>query len=1050
MIMNHILTKTIGYRGIITLLALIMSVSLYAQNTAKGTIIDETDLPLIGATVMVKGATGGTITDLDGNFTLNAKKGVIIMVSYIGYKTQEVKYEGQQKLNIKMVPDSKALEEVVVVGYGSMKRGDLTGSVSSVAAKSVEGFKTGSVMEALGGQVAGVQITQTDGTPGSGFSINVRGIGSLTGDTSPLYIVDGFQVDDINYLSNSDIASIEILKDASSSAIYGARAANGVVMVTTKSGKAGKPSISYNGSASYRKITKTLDLLNPHEFASLQGEIDLKYKDTYYKTGNDDDGIPHRFQSLDDYIGVKGVNWQNETFNPTWSQDHNISINGGDDRTTYAFSFSHYNENGIFNNSGFDKTNAKFRVNQKITKNISFDTTINYANTNKKGVGTSGDAGRFNMLAQILTARPTGGLKVDDETLLSSAIDPEMLEDGSSLAQVNPVVQTQSVTNEKRAEMWSANMAITWQIMKGLTFKTAGTYNSTTNRTDNFYKDGSKEAFRNGEKPYGQTQMGYDKRWINYNNLTWKQKIKKHNYDVMLGHEISYRSSEYLLGQAMGFPLDNLENDNLGLGAIPSKVSSSFNDKTLLSFFARGNYNYNNRYLFTATVRADGSTVFSNKHKWGYFPSFSAAWRVSEEKFMKNIRWVSNAKVRLGWGTVGNDRISNYLSLDLYEAQKYGIGSSTTTVLVPKQIRNQDLKWEGSSTVNLGLDLGFLDNRLNVTADFFIKDTKDLLIAQDLAHVTGQPDQYQNIGKIQNRGIELSLSSTNIQTKSFTWNTSFNISFIRNEMKSLDSGANYKTSRSGFDSNFTQNDYIAIVGSSLGQIYGYEFDGIYQSSDFYKTPDNEFVLKEGITNNTLYTEKGGLTPGVVKYKDQDGDGIITTADRTVIGNTIPKWYGGFTNTFLYKGFDLSVMFQFNYGNDIYNASRLYATQSKNARRNMMAEVADRWSETNASNKVPKYNGYVTNDVYSRFVEDGSFLRLKNLTLGYVIPQKWTRKAYISRLRVYATGQNLFCWSGYSGYDPEVNMASANPMTPGLDWGAYPKSRVFTFGIDIQF
>lgn len=1050
MIMNHILTKTIGYRGIITLLALIMSVSLYAQNTAKGTIIDETDLPLIGATVMVKGATGGTITDLDGNFTLNAKKGVIIMVSYIGYKTQEVKYEGQQKLNIKMVPDSKALEEVVVVGYGSMKRGDLTGSVSSVAAKSVEGFKTGSVMEALGGQVAGVQITQTDGTPGSGFSINVRGIGSLTGDTSPLYIVDGFQVDDINYLSNSDIASIEILKDASSSAIYGARAANGVVMVTTKSGKAGKPSISYNGSASYRKITKTLDLLNPQEFASLQGEIDLKYKDTYYKTGNDDDGIPHRFQSLDDYIGVKGVNWQNETFNPTWSQDHNISINGGDDRTTYAFSFSHYNENGIFNNSGFDKTNAKFRVNQKITKNISFDTTINYANTNKKGVGTSGDAGRFNMLAQILTARPTGGLKVDDETLLSSAIDPEMLEDGSSLAQVNPVVQTQSVTNEKRAEMWSANMAITWQIMKGLTFKTAGTYNSTTNRTDNFYKDGSKEAFRNGEKPYGQTQMGYDKRWINYNNLTWKQKIKKHNYDVMLGHEISYRSSEYLLGQAMGFPLDNLENDNLGLGAIPSKVNSSFNDKTLLSFFARGNYNYNNRYLFTATVRADGSTVFSNKHKWGYFPSFSAAWRVSEEKFMKNIRWVSNAKVRLGWGTVGNDRISNYLSLDLYEAQKYGIGSSTTTVLVPKQIRNQDLKWEGSSTVNLGLDLGFLDNRLNVTADFFIKDTKDLLIAQDLAHVTGQPDQYQNIGKIQNRGIELSLSSTNIQTKSFTWNTSFNISFIRNEMKSLDSGANYKTSRSGFDSNFTQNDYIAIVGSSLGQIYGYEFDGIYQSSDFYKTPDNEFVLKEGITNNTLYTEKGGLTPGVVKYKDQDGDGIITTADRTVIGNTVPKWYGGFTNTFLYKGFDLSVMFQFNYGNDIYNASRLYATQSKNARRNMMAEVADRWSETNASNKVPKYNGYVTNDVYSRFVEDGSFLRLKNLTLGYVIPQKWTRKAYISRLRVYATGQNLFCWSGYSGYDPEVSMASANPMTPGLDWGAYPKSRVFTFGIDIQF
>lgn len=1048
--MNHILTKAISNRGFITFLALFMSINLFAQKAVKGTIIDETNTPLIGATVMVKGSTGGTITDLDGNFTINAKKGATIIASYIGYKTQELKFEGQQRLNIKMVPDNKTLDEVVVVGYGSMKRGDLTGSVSSISSKSVENYKTSSVMEALGGQVAGVQITQNDGTPGAGFSINVRGIGTLTGDASPLYIVDGFQVDDISYLSNSDIESIEILKDASSAAIYGARAANGVVMVTTKSGKIGKPLVNYNGSASYRTITKNLDLLTPYDFVKLQGEIDPKYNDTYYKVGNDENNLPYRFQTLDDYTNVNGVDWQNETFNPTWSQDHNLSVNGGDDKTKYAFSFAHYNENGIFNNSGFDKTSAKMRITQKISKNISFDTTINYANSNKKGVGTSADSGRFNMLAQILSARPTGGLKIDDETLLTSAIDPEMLEDGTSLAQVNPVVQTQSVTNKKRSELWSANMAVTWQIRKGLTFKTAGTYNTTNIRTDVFYKDGSKEAFRNGEKPYGQTQMGRDRRFINYNNLTWKQKIKKHNYDVMLGHEISYNSSEYQLGQSMDFPFDKLENDNLGLGATPSKVSSGYNDKTLLSFFARGNYNYDNRYLMTATVRADGSTVFSNKHKWGYFPSFSAAWRISEEKFMKNIKWVSNLKMRLGWGTVGNDRISNYLSLDLYEASKLGVGTNTVTVLSPKQIKNKDLKWEGSSTVNLGFDLGFLDNRLSLTADFFIKDTKDLLIAQDLAHVTGFTTQYQNIGKIQNRGIELSLNSTNIQTKTFSWSTNFNISFIRNELKSLESGANYKTSRSAFDSNFTQDDYIAIVGSSLGQIYGYEFDGIYQPSDFYKTPDNNYVLKEGVVNNARYTEKGGLMPGVVKYKDQNGDGIITTADRTIIGNTIPKWYGGLTNTFNYKGIDLSVMFQFNYGNDIYNATRLYATQSKNARRNMLTEVSDRWSETNMSNKVPKYNGYVTNDVYSRFVEDGSFLRLKNLTLGYTLPQRWTKKAYISRLRVYATGQNLFCWNGYSGYDPEVNMAGNNPMTPGLDWGAYPKSRVYTFGLDIQF
>jgi len=778
--------KSISARGLFTLLALIMSISLHAQNaTVKGVIVDETDTPLIGATVQVKGTATGSITDFDGNYTIKANKGAVITFSYIGYKTQEIKFTGQSPLNVKMIPDNQTLDEVVVVGYGTMKRSDLTGSVASIAAKDVEGFKTSSVAGALGGQIAGVQITSTDGTPGAGFSINIRGVGTLTGDSSPLYIVDGFEVDDIDYLSNSDIESIEVLKDASSSAIYGARAANGVVLITTKSGKTGRPTITYNGSASYRKISKKLDVLSPYEFVKLQGEVNSKYSDSYFKPGNDDNDIPYRYQSLDDYMGVKGVNWQDETFNPTWSQDHSLSIMGGTDDSKYNASFSRYIENGIFKNSGFDKTTGKFRLDQKLSKSLSFNITVNYALTNRKGVGTSADSGRFNMLAQILSARPTGGLKLTDDELLDSAIDPEMLESGESLAQVNPVKQTESVTNTKRAEMWSGNGSISWQIIKGLTFKTAGTYNTTNNRTNIFYKDGSKEAYRNGQKPYGRTQMGRDVRWTNFNNLTWKQKVKKHNYDVMLGHEVSFRSTEYLLGEAMDFPFDNLGNDYLGLGATPSKVESSYSEKMLLSFFARGNYNYDNRYLLTATVRADGSTVFSNKNKWGFFPSFSAAWRVSEEAFMKDVDWVSNFKVRLGWGIVGNDRISNYLSMDLYEASKYGVGNNTVTVLTPKQLKNANLKWEGSSTINLGVDLGFLDNRLNVTADFFVKNTKDLLLAQSLAHVTGFDSQMQNIGKIQNKGIELSLNSTNIQTRDFSWQTNFNISFIKNTLKGL-------------------------------------------------------------------------------------------------------------------------------------------------------------------------------------------------------------------------------------------------------------------------
>lgn len=1045
----HLINKFqyIGRRVMLTLFALILSVSLYAQKQFKGTVVDESDLPLIGATVAIEGSSGGTITDMDGNFIIKVKKGAKITFSYVGYKSRTLTYQGQNNVTVKLEPDSKLMDEVVVVGYSSMKKTDLTGSIASVALEDLQGFKSSSIAGALSGQVAGVQVIQSDGAPGSSFNINIRGVGTLTGDNSPLYIVDGFQVDDISYLSDADIESMQILKDASSSAIYGSRAANGVVLITTRQGKESKPIINYKGSASYRNIPAKLNVLNPYEFVKLQGEINENYKKTYYQEGNDSDGNPYRYQTLDDYIGVEGVDWQDETFNPTWSQDHSLTITGGNDKSKYAGTFSRYTEEGIFNNSGFDRTTAKFRVDQKVSNKVSFNATVNYALTNKKGAGTTADNGRFNMLAQILSARPTGGLRLTNEELLESAIDPEMLETGESLAQVNPVKQTQSVTNKKRAEMWSANASINWQIIKGLTFKTAATYNTTNSRTDIFYNDGSKEAYRNGQKPYGQSQMGRDVRWVNSNTLTWKQSIKKHNYTVMLGHEVSSKSSEYLLGQSMDFPIYNNGNDNLGMGATPSKVTSNYYDNRLLSFFAQATYNYDDRYLLTATIRADGSTVFSAKNKWGYFPSFSTAWRINEEDFMKDIDWISNMKLRFGWGLVGNDRISNYLSLDLYEVNKYGVGTQLVSVLTPKQLQNADLKWEASSTVNLGLDLGFFQNRLNITADFFIKNTKDLLLAQSLAHATGFESQMQNIGKIQNKGIELSLTSTNVQTKNFMWQTNFNISFIRNELKALANGVDAMYARSGFDSNFTAYDYIAKVGESLGLIYGYEFDGIYQSSDFYVTPTGNYVLKEGITNNARY---GTLEPGVVKYKDQDGDGVITTNDRTVIGNTLPKWYGGITNNFTFKGVDFSFMFQFNYGNDVYNATRLYATQTRSGRRNFLAEVADRWSPTNASNLVPKYDGYITNDVYSRFVEDGSFLRLKNVTLGYTLPAKWTRKFYVSKLRVYASGQNLFCLDNYSGYDPEVSTAASNPMTPGLDWGAYPKSRIFTIGAEIQF
>jgi TonB-linked SusC/RagA family outer membrane protein len=1024
-------------------------VSSFAQNKISGTVVDENGEPLIGVTVKPKTGTGGTITDLDGEFSLPATKSKVYVFSYIGYKTLEKELSPRKKERIEMVPNDALLNEVVVVGYGDMKRSDITGSITSVNEKKLQNFKTGSVVEAIGGQMAGVQVTASDGTPGSGFDIKIRGIGTVNGDSSPLFIVDGFEVSDIDYLANSDIESIDVLKDASASAIYGARAANGVVLVKTKSGKQGKPTISYNGSFSLRNISKHMDMLTPQQFVELQMEINpTRYENTYYKEGNDSDGNPYRYQSIDDYAGVAGIDWQDAAFKSTWSQNHDFNISGGNKETQYSATFSHFDEDGIFTNSSFKKNTGKLRFKQQVTKRINMDATLNYANTVKKGIGTAGTGGSLNVLSNLLRARPTGGLRVTDEELFNSVFDPLLLQENGSYTQVNPIKQAEAVHDRNQAELWGINLAFYIQLMKGLTFKSAATYNVTNIRRDIFYGENSSQAYRSGGV-YGSSETRKNLRWAINNTLTYKGKFKKkHQYDLMVGHEYSFRSNELLLGQAKDFPFENLGNNNLGLGATPSQVTTDKYEKGLLSFFARANYNYDNRYLATATIRADGSTVFAKNHKWGYFPSFSVAWRMSEEPFMKNIKPISNMKFRLGWGIVGNDRISNYLSMDLYTQSKYGVGNKLVTVLTSKQLANLDLKWEGSSTLNAGIDLGFLDSRINFNADFYIKNTKDLLLAQNLAYVTGFDAQWQNIGKIQNKGFELNLNTVNIQSKKFMWSTDINLSFVKNKLKSLQDGTQSMFSATRFNSNFTGYDYVATVGQSLGKMYGYVFDGVYQSSDFNLTPSGERVLKPGVPDISAHAGKP-VEPGMVKYKDIDGNGIIDTADRTIIGDGYPSWYGGFTNTFNYANFDLSIFFQFSYGNDVYNATRMFNTQTQDERSNQLAETADRWTPTHASNKVPSAKGYVKNELYSRFVEDGSYLRLKNITLGYSVPEKYLRRIKVNKLRVYTTAQNLFCLTKYSGYDPEVNMRNS-PLMPGFDWGAYPKSRVFTFGLDVQF
>ena len=1034
---------------ILIFFAMMLTISMSAQNkiTVKGTVLDETGAPLIGAGVIEKGTSNGVVTDIDGRYSIEVKADGVLTFSFISYSTQNVDVAGRANIDVTMEPDKNLLNEVVVIGYGTIKKSDLTGSVASVSSKALEKFRTGSVLEALGGQVAGVSVTAADGTPGAGYDIKIRGVGTANGDASPLYIVDGFEVDDINFIASQDIHSIEYLKDASASAIYGARAANGVVLVTTKSGREGAPQVTYNGSASYRVLSRKLETLTPYDFVSLQLEVYPEYAATYFNTGTDENGNPYKYQSLEDYRNLPAdeyVDWQSEAFRPTWSQSHDVSIRGGNKTAQYTVSFSHFDENGIFANSGYKKDNARVKLSQKITNWLTFTGSLNYTNYNRSGIGTGGS-----QLANLLRYRPVGGLKVTAHDLRHLAYDPTAEEDNSfDSNMINPIIQAENTDYIRKGEQWIGNAQLTAQIIKGLTFKTSATYNANYGRRDAFYHDRlTSQAYRAGG-PWGESTMTKDVRWQNTNTLNYKKVFnKKHNLDAMIGHEVSFKGTESLYGQSKDFPFDNLGNDNLGLGGTPSAVQTSRAESLRLSFFARAFYGYADKYMLTATVRADASTVFSPKHKWGFFPSFSAAWNMKKESWMEYIDEISMFKIRAGWGIVGNDRISNYLSMDLYSLNKYADGNHQEIVLTPKQIANYDLKWEGSTTTNIGLDLGFFDSRLNITADAFIKDTKDLLIAQNLAYVTGFGSQWQNVGKIRNSGIELSINSVNFNNRNFFWTTDFNISFVKNKLVSLRDGTSYMQSRSGFSSNFTEYDYISYVGSSLGDMYGYVYDGVYQSSDFVVTPDGEWILKSGVADMS----PRGITPepGVIRYKDITGDGKITTEDRTSIGNGYPLFYGGLTNNFQFYGFDVSIMFQYSIGNDVYNATRMYTTMSDIRRGNTLAEVADRWRENNASTKVHSAEGYIKYDISSRFIEDASYLRLKNITLGYTLPENLTRTFYVSKLRIYASAQNLFCLTNYSGYDPEVNTLSS-PLMPGFDWGAYPKSNVYTFGVELQF
>ena len=1055
-----------------------VSMSAYAQSlTVTGKVIDSEGYEVIGGSVTIKGAAGvGTVTDVNGNYSLkvnDASKDVLVF-SYVGMTSQEVKVDGRSVIDVTLKADAVMLEEVVAIGYATVKRKDLTGSVASVNSKELSKVPTSDITQALAGRMAGVQVMQSEGAPGASISIRVRGGISITQSNEPLYIIDGFPSEDgMSTLDPAEIETIDILKDASATAIYGARGANGVVVITTKSGgKEGKATVTFDSYVGFKKVAKKLDVLSTREFALLD------YERRYYSaftaknsTQEDLDKAVANFEALygkyadidANYANRAGIDWQDQTLGRTaLTQNYRVGVSGGTDKLNYNLAYSYYDEEGAMVYSGNKKHNISFNMNHKLNDRLSITARISYDQMKIYGMGTSEGGDRFNKMQHILQYRPMVGINGTDDLLLGDE-DPLLVDDTGNVMQ-NPLLSAAEETKDREYRTFQANGGFTLKLIKGLSFRNTTGMRYQTRRNDTFYGDKSITAKRSSIN--GSIQNIENSSFQTSNVLNYNWAGKGHDITAMLGQEYVNRWNRSFSAAAANFPNDDIGLGDLSLG-LPTAVSSSENyDDKFLSFFARFNYGFKDKYLFTASFRADGSSKFGKNNKRGYFPAFSAAWRLGEEEFIKNLNIFSDLKVRLGYGMAGNNRIDSYVSLPMLTSVTYPNGDSTQPGYVSKQIPNPNLKWEANKTFNFGLDFGFFNQRLTISPEFYINRSSNLLLNAKLPTSSGYDSMVINAGETENKGIDLTINSTNIMTKDFTWNTAVTLSHNKNSVKKL-TGEDVQLWEASFG--YNQNTHIIGVNQPLGQMYGYVTDGLYQVSDFdYDEATKTYTLKDGVPYSGKKTD---VKPGMWKFKNVDGseDNKITENDKTVIGNAYPKFYGGINNTFTYKDFDLSIFLTYSFGNDVFNATKLTNTKTALQNKNVLdiANSSNRWVVVNKKgelitdpqemadiNKGKTVAAVYDNEIgdtyiHSWAVEDGSYLKLSNITLGYTFPRKMLSKIGISKLRLYATGSNLLTWTKYTGFDPEVSTMGSG-LTPGVDFGAYPKSRSFVFGINLAF
>jgi TonB-linked SusC/RagA family outer membrane protein len=1045
-----------------------------------GKVVDSEQESLIGVSVTIKGKSVGTSTDLDGNYKINASADETLVFGYIGMKSQEIRVGDRSIINVTLEYSNVELEEVVAIGYGTVKRKDLTSAISSISSRDIENIPVTNAAQAISGKIAGVQVTQAQGSPDSQISIRVRGGISITQSNEPLYIIDGFPTEDgLGMIDPSDIASIDVLKDASATAIYGSRGANGVILITTKGGQEGKATVNFDAYVGFKNISKFIDVLNPLEYTQLQYENAMLGNATDRRgfvrnygtpddlTAPDFDNMYNTWAIMPTEYNRPGVDWQKEVFdrNTPLSQNYKVSVNGGNKTTKYAASYARNEDDGIMNNSGFKRNNIRLRFDQKLTEKLRLNANVNYVDESNYGLGSLQDGAAFGRLVHVIQSRPVYGYGKNDADLIGLTIDPYYEDDTSGNVIQNPVINTLAEERNKANKITTINGEVIYTIMKNLVYKGTIGMRHKENREKLFYNAESRQAIRAGA-PYGSISSTDNDNWSVNNTLSYTRKMQnQQTLDILLGQEYYTTESFYMFMGSKNFPEDNFGLDDIGLGETPDLPKSQKYNEQMLSFFGRATYNLKEKYLATATVRADGSSKFGKDNRWGYFPSVSVAWRVSEEEFIKNLNVFSYLKVRLGYGTAGNNRIKDYLSMAKMVSGWQAVNNGIKNTYYSSQLPNPDLKWETDITANLGFDFGFVDQRIQLNVDLYNNSVKDLLLNAKQPRISGYTSAMKNIGETRNRGIEVTLTTHNIQKKNFEWQTNFNISANRNKIVALTEDADYFEEKSNWGDVFGENDYLYKVGQPTGQMYGYVCDGLYTVDDFdgYDAVSGKYILKPDM----VYDHGAVPQPGSWKLHDVNDDGEITSADKKVIGNANPDFFGGMTNTFIYNGIDFSFAMVFQTGNEVYNANKMFFSRLSYKGRNVLGEAANRFTyidengqnvfsnpaelaRINEGKTMVAVNESGAFKLHSHFIEDGSFLRFTNFTLGYSFPKKILKQATISKLRVYATAHNLLTLTKYSGYDPEVNTKPNGGMTPGVDWGAYPRAFSMVFGFNLTF